>query len=167
MSNEPGNDEIQLREELVAYLDGELDAEASRRIEQRLADEPEIRLLVQGLDRTWQLLDKLDAPPPDVSFTHSTLAMVAVAAEAEQPGALGGPNPRRLRRGLLLGGGLLAAALAGFLLVTAAAPDPNRQLLQDLPLLENLDQYRQVDSLKFLRMLGDENLFAEDVDDAQ
>ena len=43
----------------------------------------------------------------------------------------------------------------------AMLPDPNRQLLQDLPVLENLDQYREIDSLDFLRLAAHEKLFPE------
>ena len=80
MSHEPANDESQLREELVAYLDGELDAEQSRRIEQRPAVEPDARRMLEELDRTWHMLDELDAPATREDFTCTTLEMVAVAA---------------------------------------------------------------------------------------
>lgn len=162
MSQQPGNDDLGLREELVAYLDGELDAQQSRRIEYRLANEPEVRLVLQELDRTWHLLDELDAPTLDEDFTRTTLEMVAMAAvgDASRTGA---KAPRR--RWLAAVAGLAAAALAGFALVGRLAPDPNAQLLQDLPLIENLDQYRQIDNLEFLRMLNREKLFTEDIDD--
>ncbi len=53
----------------------------------------------------------------------------------------------------------MAAAAAGFLAVAALAPDPNRQLLEDLPVLLRFDEYRQVDSLEFLRLLRKEEVF--------
>ncbi|MCP6769004.1 hypothetical protein NL529_29585, partial [Klebsiella pneumoniae] len=49
----------------------------------------------------------------------------------------------------------------GFLAVAMFAPDPQR----DLPILECFDQYRQVESADFLRMLYQEKLFTEDLDD--
>ncbi len=65
--------------------------------------------------------------------------------------------PRRRRRWLLaVAAGLLAAAAAGFAAV--ALYNPDRQLLQDLPLLENLDEYRQIGSIDFLHRLGDPKL---------
>jgi anti-sigma factor RsiW len=166
MSQEPAKDDSQLREELVAYLDGELDAERSRRIEQQLADDPETRRAMQELDRTWHLLDELDAPAVDEDFTRTTLEMVAVAAVEDAENLEVEVPRRRRRRWVFVGGGLLAAALAGFLAVYLAAPDPNAQLLHDLPMLENFDQYRQVDNAEFLRTLDHEKLFTEDVDDA-
>ncbi len=50
---------------------------------------------------------------------------------------------------------------AGFFAVVLLMPDPNRQLLEDLPVLENLDEYRQIDDIEFLRMLRDAGLFRE------
>jgi hypothetical protein len=60
-----------------------------------------------------------------------------------------------LRAGLIL----LAALAGGFFTVVRLAPDPNRQLLEDLPVLENLDEYRQVDDIEFLRLLRAAGLF--------
>jgi anti-sigma factor RsiW len=152
-------------EDLVAYLDGELDGESSRRIEELLSAHPSLRLTLQQLDRTWELLDTLDKPQPAERFTRSTLEMVTAAAvEDVEEGRT--PAARR-RRTALAGASLLAAALAGFLAVYGLWPDPNRQLLEDLPVLENLDEYRQVDDIEFLRMLRQEGLFAGEQDAAE
>jgi hypothetical protein len=51
---------------------------------------------------------------------------------------------------------------AGFLLVSIG-PDPNRQLIDNLPLLENLDEYRQIDDIEFLRMLYQDGVFDSEV----
>ena len=167
MSHDPANDEAQLREELVAYLDGELDAEQSRQIEQRAAVEPDARRMLEELDRTWHMLDELDTPATSEDFTCTTLEMVALAA-AEDAGKAKAEAPRRrLRARLWAAAGLVGAAAAGFLIVASLIPDPNAQLLQDLPILENFDQYREVDSFDFLRALNDEKLFAEDADDGR
>jgi len=58
----------------------------------------------------------------------------------------------------------LAAGAAGFLAVLLFWPNPNQQLLRDLPVLERLDQYRQIDDGDFLQRLLDhrEELFAEE-----
>ena len=99
MPHDPANDEAQLREELVAYLDGELDAEQSRRIEQRTAVEPDARRMLEELDRTWHMLDELDAPATSEDFTRTTMEMVALAAaddadkaKAERRGGGCGPG---------------------------------------------------------------------------
>ena len=166
MSKDPANDESRLREELVAYLDGELDAEQSRRIEQRASEEPDARRMLEELDRTWHLLDELNAPATSEDFTRTTLEMVAQAAVRDVEAGKAEAPKRRRRAFFWALGGLLGAAAAGFVLVAGLAPDPNTQLLQDLPILENFDQYREIDSVDFLRGLNDKNLFAEDTDDA-
>jgi hypothetical protein len=158
MSDNPVNNVIDgaapLDEELVAYLDGELDAESGRRIEALLASDPAVRRRLQSLERTWDLLDELDAAPLGEPFTQTTLEMVAVAARQEVEKSRA-EAPRRRRRWLLgVGAGLLAAIAAGFLAV--ALHNPDRQLLQNLPLLENLDEYRQIGSIDFLHRLRDE-----------
>ena len=51
------------------------------------------------------------------------------------------------------------ALAGGFFAVVRLVPDPNRQLLEDLPVLENLDEYRQVDDIEFLRLLRAARLF--------
>jgi len=150
------------QDDLVAYLDGELDEQASRRIEELLVSDPKVRKTLQQLERTWDLLDRLEAPAVDRKLAQSTLEVVAVAA-AEDARRQQAELPRHRRRSWLLGtAGLLAAALAGFLSVTLLWPDPQGQLLEDLPLLDGLDQYRQIDDFRFLQMLHDEGLFAED-----
>lgn len=153
-----------LEEDLVAYLDGELDAQAERRIEQRLATDPAVRQTLQELEHTWEMLDQLGADEVDVSFTQTTLEMVAVEAEAEVR-QVDRDVPRRRRRLLLIQlGGITAAAVVGFLAAVFLKPDPNRQLLEDLPVLEKMDEYRQVGDIEFLRLLRKEGLFVEKED---
>ena len=168
MSNDPANidpaaDRHALEAQLVAYLDGELDDASSRRIEELLASDPHVRETLEKLEGTWELLDNLERAHVDEVFTQSTLEMVAVAAaddvQKEQAEA-----PRRRRRRWLIGGaGLLAAGAAGFLAVFLFRPSPNQQLLKDLPVLERLDEFRQIDDVKFLELLLEnrEDLFAE------
>ena len=164
MSHDPANDEGQLREELVAYLDGELDAEQSRRIEQCAAVEPEARRMLEEFDRTWHMLDELDAPATSEDFTPHDLGdgrrgRCRGCAEAKAQG----PR-RRLRAGLWAAAGLVGAAAAGFLLVTALVPDPNAQLLQDLPILENYDSTARSTASIFSCAVNKEKLFTEDAD---
>jgi hypothetical protein len=167
MSREPSHDDLTLHDELVAYLDGELSGDETRRLEKRLAEEPDTRRALQELDRTWHMLDSLDAPPVDEDFTRTTIAMVAVAASEDAERLRAAMPRRRRRRRLAVAGGLLAASVAGFLAVYALAPDPNAALRRDLTVLENLDEYRDVDDIALLRTLVAEKLFAEKSDDAE
>jgi hypothetical protein len=165
MPEEPVHVNDELRQQLVAYLDGELDAGASQQIEERLATDPQLRIRLQRLDRTWEMLDELESPQLGEVFAQSTLEMVTVAAAEEAERVQAEAPHRRRRRWAIVGGGLLAAAAAGFLVGALLAPDPNRELIRDLPVLENLDRYCQIDDIEFLRMLQREGLFAEEESD--
>ncbi len=151
-----------LEEQLVAYLDGELDAAETARVEHLLANDAKVREALMRLDRAWSLLDELDRTRLDESFTRTTLEMVAVAAEADVRQFEAELPRQRSRQWLLGGASVIAAALAGFLAILALRPNPNDQLLQDLPVLEDLDELRQIEDLEFLRAMYEEGLFAKD-----
>jgi hypothetical protein len=140
-------------QQLVAYLDRELDEDSVREVEALLASNPRVQEAIAQLEQTWDALDDLERPELDRSFTENTLEMVTVVAEEEvQRQAREWPRARR-RQWLLLLGGLLMAGAAGFLLTILWLPRPNQRLLRDLPVLYNLHQYRQVESIDFLRLL--------------
>ena len=71
-------DEVQ--EELTAYLDGELDPAGSRRVEERLKNDPAYREELQRLEQAWNMLDELDRVVVGEAFTRTTMEIVAVAA---------------------------------------------------------------------------------------
>jgi anti-sigma factor RsiW len=157
----PDHDSTQqdLEDELNAYLDGELDAENVRRVEERLARDPEYRRELQKLERAWNLLDSLPRASVDDAFTRSTIEMVATSASQEAE-ALARELPRRRRQRRIVGAiSMLAALAVGFAIGRGIWRDPNRQLLDDLPVLENLDLYYQADDIEFLRLLDERGLF--------
>jgi anti-sigma factor RsiW len=151
-----------LDEQLVAYLDGELDVAESRRVEQMLATDPQVRQKLHALERTWELLDRLDRVDVGERFTRTTLEMVSVAASEDLAESRAMLPVRRRRRWLLAAGAATAAAVAGFLAVALLRPQPNKRLLEDLPVLEHLEEYRQVESLKFLQTLSRDGAFDHD-----
>jgi anti-sigma factor RsiW len=165
MSESSANIEPEVHELLVAYLDGELDAEAARGVEERLASDPALRMEMQRLDRAWHLLDALETEPVDEQFTRTTLEMTIAAAEEELQQEQAERPRRQLKRTLLLCTAVAVAALCGFLGVRLLTPDPNRQLLEDLPVIENLEQYRAVGDIEFLRALHQERLFDDGLDE--
>jgi len=161
----PTDDQAGLEEQLVAYLDGELDDGQVRQVEALLAGDPKARDQLARLERTWSLLDGLDRLPVEEVFTRSTIEMVAVQEEKDL-NRQRAEAPRRRRRRWLIGGvGLLGAALAGFLAVAVFWPEPDHQFLRDLPLLEDYDEFRQIDDVDFLQMLYDRGLFVKDAPD--
>ncbi|MHC4404604.1 MAG: anti-sigma factor family protein [Planctomycetota bacterium] len=163
----PADDKATLVEQLVAYLDGELDDRASRRIEEMLASDPEAQRKLDQLEGAWALLDTLEPAQLGDLFTQSTLEMVTTAA-AEDVERNKAEAPRRRRRRWWIGSsGMLAAAAAGALCIALFLPNRNEQLLRDYPVLENLDQLRLIDNVKFLELMLDneDELFGEEADD--
>ncbi len=125
MPDELLNTDAAIEQQIVAYLDGELDAESGRRIEQRLAGDRQLRKRLQQLDRTWEVLDMLDTSSVSEDFTQTTMEMVAVAASDEVPKGRRRLPGRRTVHWAIIAGGLLAAGLAGFLTVTMFLGDQN------------------------------------------
>jgi anti-sigma factor RsiW len=151
------------REELTAYLDGELDAAASRQVEERLKRDPAYRSELARLEKAWDLLEHLERSTVSDAFTKTTMegAVVAVA-EKSRPARLAAARPWAVAATGLV----LATSLLGYACGTWVWPDPNRQLLRDLPVLENIDLYDQGDSIEFLRKLERAGLFDEEPDHA-
>jgi anti-sigma factor RsiW len=161
-----GNSENTLNDRLVAYLDGELDADESLQIERRLASDDEFRSELQQLQRAWDMLDDLPKSEVSESFTQTTVEMVVLSAEHE----LQEQEKEVRQRGhwwwLVAVGGFVATALVSYWMIAAYLSRPNEQLARDLPLIENVELYRSIDSIDYLRMLEESGLFEEEVDDA-
>ena len=158
---EDAGDPSPMIEELSAYLDGELDAAGRKRVEQQLAKDPAFRRELQRLERAWGMLDKLPSAKVEESFSRSTMAMVTVAATeevAERQTEI--PKQRRLFK---VAG---AAGLLGVVVGNSVWPNPNERVLRDLPVLEQLDQLRNADSIEFLRALDHDGVFPEESDHA-
>ncbi len=155
------------RADLVAYLDGELDPEASQLLETRLARDPAARAELDQLRRTWELLDFLPKPEPSTNFTHRTMERIGPGRTAPQPKT----QPRRLPR-WLFGVGWAAAALVALvggylgltlLLTSAPAREPtDKDLVRDLRVIENKRYYDLVDDLDFLKDLDHPDLFGDE-----
>lgn len=148
-----------VEEELVAYLDEELEPEHRARVEHRLAADARYRDKLKHMQKSWDMLDVLARSEPDEGFTRTTVAMVALKAKE----ATDVQKESTQRLGLLfrlavavgtLGCGLIAYSVGSWLL---SAPD--RQLVRDLPVIEHLDEYNHAESVAFLRSL--EELFGQ------
>src|SRR3954467_5059323 len=101
MSNpSPPNDED--HEELVAFLDGELDDEQAHSVESKITLDPTVRNEADTLKRTWDLLDYLPKPEPSPNFTNKTLDRISMRETAQ---ALKPARKRRRRRPTRLGRG--------------------------------------------------------------
>lgn len=152
---QPGLPQDALEEQLVAYLDRELDEAASRQVEELIARDPKVQDAVTKLEEAWDTLDQLGRSDVDHMFTRSTLEMVAVAVEQEVKAEQDELPRRRRRYRLAVAASLLVSAALGFALAAKFWPDPNQQLLADLPILLRLAEYRQVDDAQFLQRLAE------------
>jgi anti-sigma factor RsiW len=183
MNPKPVNEED--RAELVAYLDGELNEDAARAIEDKINSDPAMRAEAEAMRRTWELLDYLPTHDPSPSFTHRTLERVS-AAKPKGSGAAPAPRQwawrtlaRALGRGLrprpsagtlALGAGwaaaILLAAGIGFGVTTRVIPrEPSdEELARDLGVIEHEKAYEQVGDLDFLKQLDTPDLFGDDPD---
>ncbi len=171
------------RENLVAYLDGELDARTAESMEARLSTDAHARTEAETLRKTWELLDFLARPQASATFSSRTLERVsafrpAATAPLTKSGVVT-PAARLRWRPWLLGAGwaasVLVAAALGYggvsLLVhpravqAPAEADPadiDAKLIQNLRVVENKHLYDHADSLEFLRGLDDPELFGDD-----
>jgi anti-sigma factor RsiW len=151
----------QERADLVAYLDGELDGEAARALEAKLSLNPAARAEADALRRTWELLDFLPRPQPSPRFTHRTLERLSPLQAGEQ---------RRWQRwrtrclGLGWAAALLLAGWAGHAGYNWLVPckPGERELLQDLRIIENKRLYDRVEDLDFWRALDTPELFGDE-----
>lgn len=126
--------------DLHAYLDGELAPEERGRFEQRLSSDSQLQAELHRQQRAWDLLDALPRSDVGAKFTQSTVEMIALDAAADLTTAETRPRHRWMDLALL-GGGVLAAALGGFLLVDALRPHADDALLNDLSVITHLDDY--------------------------
>jgi anti-sigma factor RsiW len=150
------------REDLVAYLDGELEEAQSQDIEQVLADSVVARHDVDMLSRTWDLLNVLPGVKVSEEFSRKTLSSIRAA---EASGSLVGEAvSRTARRGALLAAWaalVVICAVLGFQATHRWVPDPNDELLDNFDIIENLDDYSEVGDITFLKALKANHTLAE------
>lgn len=150
---DPHQPDAALREELVAYLDGELPPEEARAVEERLSRDERYRREMQGFDRAWNALEELPQVSVDDSFTKTTIEMVAVAAEKDLAQLTQSLPTVRRKRTLWVAGIAAVAALLGFALARITLDRPDRVLIANLPVVQQLDAYNQNLSREFLTAL--------------
>src|SRR5262249_7485714 len=144
------------REDLVAYIDGELDPAGQQRVETRLSLEPNVRAEVEALKKTWEMLDYLPRGEPTAEFSSRTLDAVA----AMRPAAADRRVPK-WARSAAWAAAVVAAGGLGFLLPGVKSPKPGQPLeLENDPLYKqnprvvaNLPLYLAAGSLDYLNAL--------------
>ena len=152
------------RADLVAFLDGELEGDAARALEQKLALDPAARAEADTLKKTWDMLDYLPKSEPSPNFTHRTMDRLAPLKTGEQRGGLW----RWHARTALLAGGwaaaLVLAVLGGYFGFNQFVPrEPSEpgdpELVRDLNVIQNKRIFELVEDIDFVRELDNADLF--------
>lgn len=155
------------RDNLTAYLDGELDENATRRIESILTSSSVARNDVELLARTYELLDLLPRPTTGKEFTDKTIA-TAQLENVHQP-VIKREWLRPLEQIIPLAMWsfvFLLAACCGYLMTSQWISRPDDLLLEELPLIQKLDLYHEVGSVQFLEELAGQKQLMEDMQGA-
>lgn len=157
----------QEREDLIAFLDGELDEEKSRTVEARLTLDTAFRAEADAMKQAWGLLDYLPQPEAPIDFTNRTLEKLNLQQMRSSILA-----ERKLRPGWLPGFAwaaavLLAVLAGGGLAAVLWKPQANPEELHSnmvryLGVIEKLHLYEHVDDFDFLQKLDQPDLFGHE-----
>ncbi len=142
------------RDNLPAYLDGELNEEATRRIESILVQSSVARNDLELLSKTYDLLDELPRPDAPKDFIEKTLATVKMErVKVSLSDQVWFQTSQKIL--VLLGWtvALVIASVAGFAVTNRMVERPDDVLAEELPLMRNLDRYEEVQSIDFLDQL--------------
>jgi anti-sigma factor RsiW len=156
---QPLNDDE--RDELVAYLDGELPEKSAHGIETRMNKDPRVRAEADALKQTWELLDFLPRPEPSSSFTTRTVERISALRTAQGATA---SSRRQWIGGIGWAAALLLAGVGGYAAMThfyPKAPKTN-DMVNDLRVIENLKAFEAADDIEFLMDLDHPDRFGED-----
>lgn len=150
------------RDDLVAYLDGELPEEKIQEIDQIVARSEVARHEVEALARTFELLDVLPTVRVSDDFTTKTLASIKVM---ERPYSVTDqwwypPIVKTAKIGVWVAC-LVLCGWIGFQITNRWIPNQTDEILEDLPVIENLHQYREIGDVEFLKQLKQSGLFDE------
>jgi len=159
--------------DLVAYLDGELDAEAAQQMEAKLSLDPAARAEADALERSFNLLEYLPQPEPSPNFTHRTVEKLAAVRPASTMVSTGTSGRWRIPAlAACWAAALFVAATLGFSGARSKAPRPqpvpsepaelDQQLVRDLRVIENKRLYDLADDVDFVKALAEPDLFGED-----
>jgi len=159
------------REELIAYLDGELAQTDAQTVEKKLNTDPRYRAEAEAMRRTWNLLDFLPKSEPSANFTNRTVSRLSAVRPtlAATPAA----PMRRWWLGVGWAAAMVTAVLVGYAATNKFTPDvrpsardltaeADARLARDLRLLEQLGLLQYVDDIQLLNELDRPELFGDD-----
>lgn len=154
----------ELRDDFVAYLDGELDEEATERIEKVIAQSEVARSDLEALAKTYELLDSLERPEAPSGFAERTMATIRVDELRADPRDTWWY--RLSRQGgvfALWAMAVVAATTLGYVAANRWYRAPSDDLVDNLPLIEHLDLYTEVGSIEFLERLSSQGGLLQEI----
>ena len=154
---------------LIEYLDGELTQTDRRRVEDRLAEEPELRKALAKLEESWHCLDLLETFATDKDLIETTLETVIL--DTEQTIAQQAKTVRRRFSWKLIVRPLVLLVLFGVGVFSGGrlAPDKNFFLRVASPIIERLDMYLLMyeQDQKLLPLLAQQRVFLSPLFDGE
>ena len=146
---------------LVAYLDGELDAQSVRQMEDRLASEPDLRAKMTLLEQTWNMLNELETVSADKELVRSTMEVVTLTIEKELSDDEKQLEKRMGFDRLILLATIFLFGVIGYQLAALVGIQMKKQFAADIPIILNISKYKEIGSFDFLQALSEKRVFDE------
>ncbi|WP_417729834.1 anti-sigma factor family protein [Rosistilla oblonga] len=155
-----------LDEQLVAYLDGELEDNQRAALEERLMEDPDCKQRLRTLQQTFDMLDELPRTTVNSDFARTTVEMIAINASQELE-IVKQRRPWKLTAATV---GLIFTTaitfLVGVVIVRGYQRQQQSELLEGLAVAEHLRAYSQIKGdadLKFFAELAEQPAWQEHV----
>ncbi|MBQ9798785.1 MAG: hypothetical protein IJO40_02460 [Thermoguttaceae bacterium] len=147
-------------EEIVAYLDDELDPEERAAFERRLADDPKLRARVDAEREAWNALSLLDVAAPNDRLPDAVVERLDAETQTELLALSTALRRRHALRVLFFGSTALLLAALGFVVFSFLFPDVQTRRERDFRVVERLAQLEIVGDFDYLTALDASGLFA-------
>ncbi|MDP1560968.1 MAG: hypothetical protein Q8M16_06195 [Pirellulaceae bacterium] len=147
-------------DELVVYLDGYLDDDQRRRVEQRLIEDESARENLAALQNSWDALDCLPRPTCSADFTESTMKLVVQKELAIRPT---GKWVRRSLGWMGVAATLVFSLGMGFFVTQRWQSANEREFFESYRLVRDWEKYQLIGDFEFLLRLEKEGWFAREV----
>jgi anti-sigma factor RsiW len=143
------------RDNLTAYLDGELDEDGTRQIESVLAGSTVARSDVERLAKTYELLDLLPRPKASGEFTEKTLQTARLGeVKADIRDSVWYRQGRRIVRWASWAALLFAVSCISYAVARYRAPRQDDLQLDNFEVIRQLDEYEKAKDVQFLERLS-------------
>ena len=119
-----------------------------------LSEDADLRRRLQLHQAAWDLLEEVPRAEVPTSFAETTVEMVAVTAADDSRQAARTAELRQRLAWTAATAAWVATALAAYGITSFVVSRPNRELVQDLPIIEYLDAYQNAGDIDFLRTLA-------------